>query len=105
MALIKKTMFSYSTMAEKPLLTCRYLAIIAAIAAPVSTAITSAACVAMLLAWLMSGQVWQSLKISADQPAGKILLLFFVWLGISSLYADTTWADKVSTLSSWKKLV
>lgn len=105
MALIKKSMFSYSIIAEKSLLTCRYLAIIAAIAAPASTAITSAACVAMLLTWLMSGHVWQSLKISAGQPAGKMLLLFFVWLGISSLYADTTWADKVSTLSSWKKLV
>lgn len=98
-------MFSYSTIAEKSLLTCRYLVIIAAIASPASTAITSAACVAMLLAWLMSGQVWQCLKISAKQPAGQMLLLFFVWLCISSLYADTAWADKVSTLSSWKKLV
>lgn len=97
-------MFSYSTIAEKSLLTCRYLAIIAAIAAPVSTAVTGVACVAMLLTWLISGQVWQSLKISAGQPAGKMLLLFFAWLIISSLYADTVWADKISTLSSWKKL-
>jgi O-antigen ligase len=104
MALIKKTMFSYSVVAEKSLLTCRYLAIIAAIAAPVSTAVTSVACVAMLVTWLISGQVWQSLKISAAQPAGKMLLLFFAWLIISSLYADTVWADKLDTLSSWKKL-
>lgn len=101
---MKRPMFSYSVVAEKSLLTCRYLAIIAAIAAPVSTAITSAACMAMLLTWLMSGQVWQSLKISARQPAGKMLLLFFAWLIISSLSADTDWTDKISTLSSWKKL-
>jgi O-antigen ligase len=104
MALIK-TMFSYSVVAEKSLLTCRYLAIIAAIAAPASTAVTSIACIAMLLTWLISGQVWQSLKISAQQPAGKMLLLFFAWLIISSLYADTVWADKLTTLSSWKKLI
>jgi O-antigen ligase len=103
MELTKKAMFSY-LVTEKSLLTCRYLAIIAAIAAPISTAVTSALCIAMLIAWLMSGQVWQSLKISAAQPAGKMLLLFFVWLIISSLYADTAWVDKLVTLSSWKKL-
>jgi O-antigen ligase len=104
MALIKKSIFSYSAITEKSLLTCRYLAIIAAVAAPASTAVTGAACVAMLLTWLISGQVWQSLKISTQQPAGKMLLLFFAWLIISSLYADTSWADKVTMLSSWKKL-
>jgi O-antigen ligase len=105
MALIKKAMISYSVFAEKSLTTSRYLAIITAIAAPASTAITSVACVAMLLTWLMSGQVWQSLKISASQPAGKMLLAFFAWLLISSLYADTVWFDKMITLSSWKKLL
>jgi O-antigen ligase len=97
-------MFSYSTITEKSLLTCRYLAIIAAISAPISTAVTGFACVAMLLTWLISGQVWQSLKLSAEQPAGKMLLVFFAWLIVSSLYADTAWSDKVTTLSSWKKL-
>ena len=105
MALIKNLMFSYSGMAEKSLLTCRYLAIVVAIAAPISTAVASVASVAMLLAWLMSGQVWQGLKASAIQPAGKMLLVFFAWLMISSLYADTAWADKVTTLLSWKKLL
>lgn len=104
MALIKKSMFSYSAIAEKSLLSCRYLAISAVIAAPASTAVTGVACVAMLLTWLISGQAWQSLKISTQQPAGKMLLLFFAWLVISSLYADTAWTDKISTLSSWKKL-
>ncbi|MGR9013359.1 MAG: O-antigen ligase family protein [Gammaproteobacteria bacterium] len=104
MALIKKVMFSYSVVSEKSLLTCRYLAIIAAIAAPISTAVTSGACVGMFLTWIISGQVWQSLKISAGQPVGKMLLIFFAWLIVSSLYADTTWTDKIDTLSSWKKL-
>ena len=105
MALIKNPVFSYSVMAEKSLLTCRYLAIIVAIAAPISTTVTSVACIAMLVTWLISGQVWQSLKVSANQPAGKMLLVFFSWLIVSSLYADTDWADKVTTLLSWKKLL
>lgn len=103
MALIK-TMPCYSMIADKSLALCRYLAIIGAIAAPASTAITSIACIAMLLTWLASGQAWQSLKISASQPAGKMLLLFFAWLIIGCLYADTSWAEKLTTLSSWKKL-
>ena len=103
MALIK-AMFSYPVILEKSLLICRYMAIITAIAAPISTAVTSVALVLMLLTWLMSGQVWQGLKMSAGQPAGKMLLVFFAWLVISSFYADTSWADRVTTLSSWKKL-
>lgn len=98
-------MVSYTAIAEKSLLICRCVAIIAAIAAPASTAVTGVACVVVLLTWLISGQVWQSLKRSAVQPAGKMLLLFFAWLVISSLYADTSWADKIDTLSSWKKLL
>jgi len=105
MALIKNTVFSYSVMAEKSLLICRYLAIVVAIAAPISTAVASVASVAMLLSWLISGQVWQSLKVSANQPAGKMLLVFFAWLIINSLYADTAWADKVTTLISWTKVM
>lgn len=104
MALIKKPMFTYYAIAEKSLLTCRYLAIIAAVAAPISTAVTGVVCVAMLLTWVISGQVWQSLKVSAQQPAGKMLLLFFAWLIISGFYANASWADIVGTLSSWKKL-
>lgn len=104
MEMIKKPMFSYAAVAEKSLQTCRYLAIIAAIAAPVSTAVTSVACLAMLLTWLISGQVWQGLKLSAAQPAGKMLLLFCAWLVVGSLYADTSWSEKTATLSSWKKL-
>jgi O-antigen ligase len=97
-------MFSYSVFSEKSLTLCRWLAIIAAIAAPMSTAVTSVACVAMLLTWLASGEALRSIKISAEQAAGKMLLLFFAWLLIGTLYADTNWADKVDTLSSWKKL-
>jgi O-antigen ligase len=97
-------MLSYSVVAEKTLLSCRYLAIITAIAAPASTAVTGVACIAMLLTWIISGECWQSLKDSARQPAGKMLLVFFAWLVIGCFYADTAIADKIDTLSSWKKL-
>lgn len=97
-------MFSYSVIAEKSRLICCYLAIIIAIAAAISTAVTSVLCIVMLLAWCLSGHVWQDLKLSAKQPAGKMLLLFLAWLLISSLYADTPWPDRFATLLSWKKL-
>jgi O-antigen ligase len=97
-------MFSYSAIAEKSLISCRYLAIVTAIAAPASTAVTSITCAAVLLTWIGSGRIWHSLKRSASQPAGKMLLLFFAWLIIGCFYADTTFDEKISTLSSWKKL-
>jgi O-antigen ligase len=98
-------MFSYSVIAKKSFTASHYFAIIAAIAAPAFTAVTSIACVAMLVTWLMSGQALQSLKTSLQQPVGKVLLLFFAWLVVSSFYADTGWSEKITTLSSWKKLV
>jgi len=97
-------MLSYSIIGEKSLTLCRWLAIIAAIAAPMSTAVTSVASIAMLLAWLISGESVRSLKISAEQPAGKMLLLFFAWLLIGAFYAETHWTEKIETLLSWKKL-
>ncbi|MGZ4954355.1 MAG: O-antigen ligase family protein [Methylobacter sp.] len=97
-------MLSYSNISEKSLTLCRWLAIITAIASPISTAVTSVASIAMLLTWLISGELFRSLKISAEQPAGKMLLLFFAWLLIGTFYADTSWMEKINTLSSWKKL-
>ena len=85
MALIKNTMFSYSAFTEKSLSVCRYLAIIGAVAAPISTAVTSIACVGIVLTWLFSGQIWQSLKISAQQPAGKCCYYFLPGL-LSAVY-------------------
>jgi O-antigen ligase len=104
MALGNSYVFSYSTFGERSLTLCRWLAIITAIAAPISTAVTSAASVAMLLAWLASGEVPRSLKISTEQAAGKMLLLFFAWLLVGTLYANTSWLDKSDTLLSWQKL-
>ncbi len=97
-------MVSYSIISEKSLTLCRWSAIIAAIASPISTALTGVACVIMLLTWLISGELFRSLKISAEQPAGKMLLLFFAWLLLGAFYADTDWSDKLQTLLSWKKL-
>lgn len=97
-------MLSYSIISEKSLTLCRWSAITAAIASPISTAVTSVASIVMLLTWLISGELFRSLKRSAEQPAGKILLLFFAWLLIGAFYADTDWTEKFNTLSSWKKL-
>ncbi|MDD2725321.1 MAG: O-antigen ligase family protein [Methylovulum sp.] len=97
-------MVSYADFSEKSLVFCRWLAIIAGIAAPISTAVTSVACAAMLVAWLASGEAICSLKISAGQPAGKMILVFYSWLLIGAFYADTSWPDKIDTLLSWKKL-
>jgi O-antigen ligase len=97
-------MFSNSTFSERSLTFCRWSAIITAISAPISTAATNISIVAMLLAWLASGEALRSLKISAEQAAGKMFLLFFAWLILGTLYANTPWGDKIDTLLSWKKL-
>lgn len=97
-------MFSYQTFADKAYVCCLCFAIITGIAAPISTLITSIGCIAMLVTWLLSGKALSTLKISYQQPAGKMILLFFAWLIIGMLYADNNWGTKFSTLSSWKKL-
>lgn len=98
-------MFFYQKLADKFYLYCLWLAIITTIAASISTAITSICCIAMLITWLLSGQVINSLKVSYQQATGKMILVFFVWLLIGTFYADTSWSDKIDTLSSWKKLL
>lgn len=93
-----------SAISEKALDLCRCLAIVAAIAAPISTAVTSIAMVTILAIWLLSGQSLQTIKISFRNPVGKTIVLFVAWLIIGALYADTDWHSKLHTLSSWKKL-
>lgn len=97
-------MLSYSIISEKSLTLCRWLAIITAISAPISTFVTGVASAAMILTWLVSGEALHSLKISYDQAAGKMFLLFFAWLVLSAFDADTALSDKFKTLFSWKKL-
>lgn len=98
-------MITSSNFAEKSLNLCRYLSIIAVIAAPISTAVTTIATVALLIFWLASGQALQTLQKSWQQPFGKMLLLFVAWLIIGMFYADNDWSSKLATLSSWKKLL
>jgi O-antigen ligase len=98
-------MITSSNFAEKSLNLCRYLSIIAVIAAPISTAVSTIATVALLIFWLASGQALQTLQRSWQQPFGKMLLLFVAWLIIGMFYADNDWSSKLATLSSWKKLV
>ena len=97
-------MLSHSTFNERALIFCRWSVIITAIAAPISTAAANVGIVATLLGWLASGETLHSLKISVEQPAGKMLLLFVAWLFVGTLYAGTPWMDRIDTLLSWKKL-
>ncbi len=96
---------TYLALREKNLIACKALAIIAGIAAPMSTAITSVVSVLMLVTWLLSGEVLASLKRAVSQPAGKMLLLFFAWLLLGTLYAHSSAGEKITTLLSWKKLL
>lgn len=98
-------MIGYKKIADKLYFSCLCFSIIIAIAAPISTAVTSVGCVLMLITWLLSGKAILSLKIAYQQPTGKIILIFFAWLIISATYADTSWNDKINTILSWKKLI
>lgn len=98
-------MIAFSNFSENSLNACRYLTILAAVAAPISTALASITMVALLIVWLISGQAIQTLKQSWQQPVGKMIVLFFVWLLIGTIYADTDWHIKLTTLLSWKKLL
>ena len=95
---------SYSAVAQKSLIASYCFAIVTAIAAPISTAIASIASIAMLVTWILSGNLWQGLKNSSTHPVGKTLLVFFLWLVLSSFYADTPIQDKLTTLYSWRTL-
>lgn len=97
-------MIAISSISESSLNACRYVSIFAAIAAPISTAATSVASVLLLIFWLLSGKALQTLKLSWQQPIGKMIVLFFAWLIIGTQYAETSWHTQVTTLLSWKKL-
>ncbi|MCK5728229.1 MAG: O-antigen ligase family protein [Methylococcales bacterium] len=94
----------YQSIAEKAHVCCLCFAMITAIAAPISTAITSIACVAMLVMWVLSGTFFSTLKISYQQATGKMILVFYLWLVIGSLYGELPWMETLGILSSWKKL-
>ncbi len=99
-------MTSYQSLAGRFHIACLCLAIITGIAAPISTVVTSIGCIAMAAALLLSGKAWQTVKSSWQQPAGKMIVVFYLWLFIGTLYAsDAGWEQKLDTLSGWKKLV
>lgn len=105
MALAIQHKMAFSDFSEKSLNISRSLAIFAAIAAPISTGATGIACIALLVFWLLSGQALRTLKLSWQQPFGKMIVLFYAWLILGSFYAETDWPSKLQTLSSWKKLL
>ncbi|MCK4492667.1 MAG: O-antigen ligase family protein, partial [Methylococcales bacterium] len=102
--MIKRLRSSYKTVADKALIFCLYAAIITAIAAPISTAITSVACVTTLVMWVLSGTFFSTLKTSYQQATGKMILVFYLWLFIGSFYGGLPWVETLDILSSWKKL-
>ena len=98
-------MLTYPEFSEKVLTISRYLIIVAAISAPISTAVCSIACVGILLTWLISGQAFSTLKISYQHRVGKAIFVFYAWLIIGTFYADTSLQLKINTLLSWQKLI
>lgn len=105
MALAIRNVMAFANFSENSLNISRSLAILTVIAAPMSTAITGIACVALLIFWLISGRAVQTLELSWRQPFGKMIVLFYAWLLLGTLYAETDWPDRLQTLSSWKKLI
>ena len=105
MALKKLHAISFSDFSELSLNVCRYLSIFIAITVPISTAASTIAGIALLVFWLISGQAIQSLKRSWQQPFGKMVVLLALWLTIGIFYAQTDWDTRLTTLTSWKKLL
>jgi O-antigen ligase len=109
-AILKETplmgsfMSFYQPIADKSHFFCLCFAMITAIAAPISTAVTSVSCVAMLVMWLLSGRFIKTLTIAYQQPTGKMILIFYLWLIVGGFYGDFPWKETLGTLSSWKKL-
>ncbi|WP_246534947.1 O-antigen ligase family protein [Methylomonas paludis] len=104
MALKPIYMLTYTRFSKISQQLCRYLIILAAMSAPISTMVCSIACVGIIVTWLLSGQVISGLKIAYQHPVGKAILIFVGWLLISMFYADTSAQTKLTTLLSWQKL-
>jgi O-antigen ligase len=105
LALSDESMLTYTAFSEKSIALSRCLTIIAVIAAPVSTAVTSVVSIAILATWLISGQALKTLKISFQHPVGKMILLFFAWLAVGTFYSYAGCPSKITSVLIWKKLI
>lgn len=83
--------------------TC-FFAILAAVSAPVSTALTSAACALMLLSWITSGRAITTLRCALSQPVGIALTIFFGILAIGMFYSSVPWSVRLDSMWAWRKL-
>jgi O-antigen ligase len=83
----------------------RYMAIAAAGIVPASTAAASLAIFLMMAAWLASGRMLETLRLSASQLIGQVLLLFMGLLFVDVLYSPVPWSESWSSLWAWRKLL
>ena len=83
----------------------RVMAIAAAALVPASTAAASVAIALMLLVWLGSGRVLDTLRSAASQRVGQAILVFLAVLAIDTLYSSASWAERWGSLWSWRKLL
>lgn len=89
---------------DRSLSATRFFAILAAVSAPVSTALTSAACALMLLSWMVSGRAMATLRSSLSQSVGIALAVFFVILAIGMFYSSVPWSVRLEAMWAWRKL-
>ena len=79
----------------------QWLALLSAVAAPVSTGAKSVFLVAMLLAVLASGRLTRILQVAYRQPLGKMLLALTAWLVVGLFHAPTLWPVRIHALEAW----
>lgn len=94
----------FSKWGDRSLSATRFFAILAAVSAPVSTALTSAACALMLLSWAASGRAITTLRDSVSQPLGIMLALLLGLMAVGTLYSSVPWSVRIEAMWAWRKL-
>lgn len=89
---------------DRSLSATRFFAILAAVSAPVSTALTSAACALMLLSWAASGRAIATLRDSVSQPVGIVLALLLGLMAVGMIYSSVPWSVRLEAMWAWRKL-
>lgn len=89
---------------DRSLSATRFFAILAAMSAPVSTALTSAACALMLLSWVASGRAITTLRDSVAQSLGIMLALLLGLMAVGMLYSSVPWSVRLEAMWAWRKL-
>lgn len=87
------------------LTTSRWAVIVAMVAVPASTALTSTALGVFLIALLASGQAARVIRDAWRQPFGKAILLFFAVVLLGTLHGPAPWPDRWDSVWSWRKVL